>query len=67
MITIFLNDQLLLVKPNITVQELIDSRCIEKRGIGVAVNDIFVKRSDWEKRALKDGDRVVIISATYGG
>ncbi|MDE6397364.1 MAG: MoaD/ThiS family protein [Muribaculaceae bacterium] len=40
---------------------------MEKKGVGAAVNDIFVRQADWEKRILKEGDRIVFISASYGG
>ena len=67
MITIFLNDQPISVTENITVGELAELRGIGKQGVAMAVNDIFIRQADWEKRILKEGDRVVFISAAYGG
>ncbi|MGE3801289.1 MAG: sulfur carrier protein ThiS [Candidatus Kapaibacterium sp.] len=39
----------------------------EKPGIAVAVNDTVVRRSDWEKTELADGDHVEVITAMQGG
>lgn len=39
----------------------------ERRGIAVAIDDTVVTRSQWEKRTLADGQRLLIIQATQGG
>lgn len=36
-------------------------------GIALAVNEEIVPKSDWEKFALKENDRILIITATQGG
>jgi sulfur carrier protein len=36
-------------------------------GVAVAVNDGVVPRSRWERHALVEGDRVLVIRATQGG
>ncbi len=36
-------------------------------GVAVAVNDGVVPRSQWPRRTLIDGDRVLVIRATQGG
>ncbi len=37
------------------------------RGVAVAVNDTVVRRADWPKAHLSDGDRVEVITARQGG
>jgi sulfur carrier protein len=37
------------------------------RGVAAAVNGAVVPKSGWEKRALRDGDRILVIRATQGG
>lgn len=36
-------------------------------GLAVAVNASVVSRDDWPTRALRDGDRVLVIHASQGG
>ena len=36
-------------------------------GVAVAVNDGVLPRSEWTRRVLRDGDRVLVIRATQGG
>lgn len=39
----------------------------EARGIAVAINGEVVPRSRWTQRALQDGDRIEVLTATQGG
>lgn len=36
-------------------------------GIAVAVNNQVIKRDEWERFHLSEGDRVLVIKATQGG
>ncbi len=36
-------------------------------GVAVAVGDRVVRRSEWAATALRDGDRVEIVTAAQGG
>lgn len=36
-------------------------------GIAVAVNNQVIKRDEWERVHLSEGDRVLVIKATQGG
>jgi sulfur carrier protein len=38
-----------------------------KRGVAVAVNGEVVPRSQWAEVALRDGDRVEVLTAAQGG
>jgi sulfur carrier protein len=39
----------------------------EKRGIAVAVNNSVIGKSEWEKYALNENDKITIIRPTQGG
>lgn len=56
-----------LPQENCTVQELLNHKGINRNGTAVSVNDRIVRHSAWESTRLSEGDRVVIISAAFGG
>ena len=51
----------------LTVADLLSMKNINSGGTAVAVNNHLVTRNQWEQHELKDGDRITIISAAYGG
>jgi thiamine biosynthesis protein ThiS len=50
-----------------TVAELLNDRGVKGGGTAVSVNNRIVRHGDWENTQLHDGDRVVVISAAFGG
>ena len=65
---IFINNQLVeLPVGEMTVAELIAWRNIPSGGTAITLNDRIVRRSDRESTKLSDGDRIVVISAAFGG
>jgi sulfur carrier protein len=46
---------------------LVQLNMAEKRGIAVAVNSNVISRSEWEKCALNQNDKITIIRPTQGG
>lgn len=50
-----------------TVSELLTLKHIKPQGTAVAINDMIVKKADWDTRHFSDLDRVTIISAAFGG
>lgn len=50
-----------------TVEHLVAWRKVPAATTAVAVNDSIVRRQNWESKFLNDNDRVVIISAAFGG
>lgn len=50
-----------------TVAELLNDRGVKGGGTAVSVNNRIVRHCDWENTQLHDGDRVVVISAAFGG
>lgn len=55
------------VADNITVDGIVDSFAIERRGTAVAVNGNVAPRSTWPQQRLHDGDRVEVLTASQGG
>ena len=66
--TIFINDEKKIVESGITLSELINEISLsDKKGIALALNGNVIQKSKWSEQALKDNDKVLIISATRGG
>lgn len=66
--TIFLNNELeKMPHDNMSVEELVAFKRYNAAATAVAVNDKIVKKTAWSCTTLKEGDRVMIISAAFGG
>ncbi|SCL40822.1 sulfur carrier protein ThiS [Micromonospora pallida] len=50
-----------------TVVDLVRAVTADHRGVAVAVNGEVVPRTGWPATALRDGDRVEVLSAAQGG
>ncbi|SCL13311.1 sulfur carrier protein ThiS [Micromonospora rhizosphaerae] len=50
-----------------TVADLVRAVTDQQRGLAVAVNGEVVPRGGWPASALRDGDRVEVLSAAQGG
>ena len=57
------------VPVDVTIDALLShlGRDPEMPGVAVAVNDTIVRRANWTKTMLKEGDHVEIITASQGG
>jgi len=55
------------VEEVLDVAALVALLTVAKRGVAVAVNGEVVPRSRWEAVALRDGDRVEVLTAAQGG
>lgn len=64
---ITLNNTPTSVADDATVATLVATHAGDGKGIAVAVNDAIVTRAKWADTPLREGDRVVIIKAAYGG
>ena len=51
----------------ISVEGLVEQLTTARRGVAVAVNGEVVPRSAWPVAALRDGDRVEVLTAAQGG
>ena len=50
-----------------TVEQLLERRGVDGRGIAVAIDGIVVRRAEWRSTVLQDGCSVEIVSAAAGG
>lgn len=50
-----------------SVEDLVEWKGIKKQGTAIAVNDMIVKKDDWNLTKLHELDRVTVISAAFGG
>jgi sulfur carrier protein len=50
-----------------SVDELIGTLGLERRGLAIAVNGAVVPRSTWSAHGLADGDQVEILTVAQGG
>ncbi len=65
---IFINDKVITADKESSVQDILErENLLRKEGIAVAVNASIIQRKAWEATILKDGDRIDIITAFYGG
>ena len=55
------------ITPETSIRQLLINEGLPLQNIAVAVNDIIVLRSKWESTMLVENDRVVVITAAYGG
>jgi sulfur carrier protein len=65
--SISVNGETSTLEEGTTVAELVDELAGRRGGVAVAVNEDVVPRADWERTALKPGDRVEILTAVQGG
>lgn len=65
---IFINDEpVKLTCDEMTVSELIEMRNLPQGTSAVAINDRLIPRARHKSHMLHEGDRVVLISAAFGG
>ncbi len=50
-----------------TIDGLIEEFSIETKGVAIALNNRVIPRSNWGATKLNEGDKVVIVSAVFGG
>ncbi len=50
-----------------TVASLLQEMNIPEKGTAVALNNRIVRRDDWAKQELAEGDKILLIKAAYGG
>ncbi len=69
MLRITVNGEERLIPREMTVSELLKEMGIKLRDVGlaVAVNEEVVPKSEYEKRIVKEGDRVEIVQLVGGG
>lgn len=64
---IFMNDVAVACAEGTTVAELLAQEGIAPVNVAVAVEDTVVPKAQWDKTALTEGARVIVIKAVQGG
>lgn len=65
---IFINSSSQTVPDDVnTVGKVLDYIKISRQGTGVGLNNRLVPARDWDHTTLKPEDKLLVISATYGG
>jgi len=67
MITIKFNNENISLPLKATIINFLQEINNSGNGIAVAVNEIVITKSDWDKKQLKNNDNVLVIKATQGG
>ncbi len=65
--TVNVNGEAKQLSDGATVARLIDSLALGGARVAVEVNEELVVRKAWETHALKDGDRVEVVTFVGGG
>ncbi len=64
---ITVNDTEKQVADGITLAELLVELQVPEKGTAVALNDKIARKDTWTQIALSPNDKILIISAAYGG
>ena len=67
MIDIFLNGSAHLIPETTTVDELIESLGLSKKGIALAINSEVIPKSNWKEGQLLSQDKVELLTIVQGG
>jgi sulfur carrier protein len=67
MIGVSVNGEVRRLEEGTTVAELVGKLVGDERGVAVALNAEVVRRSDWARTVLVEGDRVEVLRAAQGG
>jgi sulfur carrier protein len=67
MISIRVNNQILEIKKEFNLLQVIEQLAISQDGIALAVNETIVLKSRWSSTTLSENDTLLIIEATQGG
>lgn len=65
--TITLNGEERIVPPRITVDGLVETLGLPRRGIAVAIDHVIVPRSQWGSAVINLGAEVDVVTAMQGG
>ncbi|MGW1227888.1 sulfur carrier protein ThiS [Streptomyces sp. NPDC001478] len=61
------NGERVAVAPGTTLDALVATLTEARAGIAAALNETVVPRGAWASAALRDGDRVEVLTAVQGG
>ena len=65
---ITVNGEPLQIEENCNLIDVLDKANITERfGVAVAVNNVVVAKTEWEKYSVNNQDNILIINAIFGG
>lgn len=65
---IYINSQATEVPDNVnTIGKLLDHLHVSREGTGVGINNHLTVACNWDKTEIHPEDRIMMISATFGG
>ncbi|WP_034042445.1 sulfur carrier protein ThiS [Wocania ichthyoenteri] len=67
MITIYVNEKEVELKPNTNILQLLQFLNSPLKGIAVAINQNIIPNANWATQRLVNQDQILIIQATQGG
>ncbi|MFI3282099.1 MAG: sulfur carrier protein ThiS [Rikenellaceae bacterium] len=50
-----------------TIQDLILEMSLETKGVAIALNNKVIPKANWDATPINEGDKIVIVSAVFGG
>ncbi|WP_076259030.1 sulfur carrier protein ThiS [Intrasporangium flavum] len=65
--TVHVNGEERLVRPGVTVSDLVEDLGVPARGVAVALDQVIVPRSAWARTVVQVGARVEVVTALQGG
>ena len=66
--TVYINNEPFEFSSTANVEELLRKATItDHNGMALAVNNTVIPKKEWNKYALKENDKIIIIKATQGG
>lgn len=66
-VRVTVNGEVRLLDPGTVLDVLVAGLTAARSGVAAAVNESVVPRGQWTATALRDGDRVEILTAVQGG
>jgi len=67
MITIILNGNKKNIEPETNLINLIEQLNLQKNSFAIAINEIFIPKSDYSSIKINENDHIEIVTAMQGG
>lgn len=64
---ISINDTLLTLAPDTTLQQLLEQQAIPSQGLAIAINNTVIAKRLWPEYSLKSGDTLQLFQIVTGG
>lgn len=61
------NDQTITLPKNVTLQETLETLGYATHGFAVAINQIFIPRTEYAQTHLQEGDSLEVVAPMQGG